>query len=64
MTDDYLQAKIFQDRATPADWCVECEDEHGRMEVAIFGGPNARERAIRYADRHYGDFAEINSAGY
>jgi hypothetical protein len=25
-------------------------------EVAIFSGPNARERAIRYADRQYGKF--------
>jgi hypothetical protein len=29
--------------------------------VAIFAGPNARERAIRYADRQYGRFEEAQS---
>jgi hypothetical protein len=34
-------------------------DDDGRIEVAIFAGPNARERAIRYADRQYGRFEEV-----
>jgi hypothetical protein len=29
------------------------------MEVAIFSGPNARERAIHYAERQYGIFEEV-----
>jgi hypothetical protein len=33
-------------------------------EVAIFSGPNARERAIRYADGQYGNFEEISLAPY
>jgi hypothetical protein len=64
MTDDYLQARIFRDRVTASDWRVECEDEDGATEVAIFSGPNARARAIRYANRQYGDFEEISLASY
>jgi hypothetical protein len=26
----------------------------------IFAGPKARERALRYADRQYGDFEEVS----
>jgi hypothetical protein len=29
-------------------------DQDGSSEIAIFSGPDARERAIRYADREYG----------
>jgi hypothetical protein len=61
---DYLRAKVFRDRVTPGDWRVECEVEDGAIEVAIFSGPNARERAIRHADRQYGDFEEISLARY
>ena len=64
MTDDYLQAKVFQDRATPGDWRVECEIEDDGIEVTIFRGPNARERAIRYADHHYRDFEEVSLVPY
>jgi hypothetical protein len=64
MIDDYLQAKVFQDRVMRGDWRVECEVEDGAIEVAIFSGPNARERAIRYADRHYRDFEETAAALY
>jgi hypothetical protein len=44
----------------PAQWRVEWFDDDGRCEVEIiFTGPNARERALRYADRQYGDFEEV-----
>jgi len=43
-------AIVFADRLYPGDW---------RVEVAIFVGPKARERAIRYADRQYGLFEEV-----
>jgi hypothetical protein len=39
---------------------VEREDEDGSVEVAIFSGSNALERAIRYADDQHGDFAEVS----
>jgi hypothetical protein len=64
MTDDYLRAKVFRDRVTHGDWRVECESEDGEIEVTIFSGPDARDRAIRYADRQYGDFEEVSLAPY
>ena len=59
-----MRAEVFEDRVTPGDWRVEREGEDGTIEVAIFSGPNARERAIRYADRQYGDFVERRYARY
>jgi hypothetical protein len=42
------------------DWRVEKIVDDGEIEVAIFGGPNARDRAIEYADwRYRGDFEEV-----
>lgn len=55
-------AKVFQDRRQPGDWCCEWINDNGGCELAIFAGPNAQERAIRYADRQYGDFEEISLA--
>jgi hypothetical protein len=46
-------AKVFEDRRCPGDWRVEWVDDDGAVEVAIFSGPNAREQALRYADRRY-----------
>jgi hypothetical protein len=52
-------AIVFADRLYPGDWRVEWIDDDGEKEVAIFAGPNARERALRYADRQYGLFQEV-----
>ena len=38
-------AKVFEDREWPGAWRVEWVDDYGGIEVAIFSGPNARERA-------------------
>jgi len=57
-------AKVFEDRITPGDWRVEWFDDDGGCEVAIFSGPNARERAILYADRQYGRFEEVSLSPY
>ena len=44
----------------PGEWRVEWyDDDHNLSEVAIFSGRNARERAIRYAERQYGDYEEV-----
>ena len=51
---DDFRAKVFRDRKHTEDWRVEKMDEDGSSEIAIFSGPDARERAIRYADREYG----------
>ena len=55
---------MFEDREWPGEWRVEWVDEDGGVEVAIFSGPNARERALCYADRQYGNFEEISLALY
>ena len=57
-------AKVFEDRQSPGDWRVEWFDDNGGCEVAIFSCRNARERAIRYADRQYGSFEEISLTPY
>ena len=59
-----MRAQVFEDRVTLGDWRVEREDDDGAVEVAIFSGPNARERAIRYADHQYGDFVEARYTPY
>jgi hypothetical protein len=46
-------AKVFEDRKSPGDWRVEKFDDDGGAEVAIFAGPDARDRAIEYADWRY-----------
>jgi hypothetical protein len=51
-------AGIFEDRQYPGVWRVEWFDDDGGSELAIFSGPNARERAIIFADRCYGDYEE------
>jgi hypothetical protein len=56
---DAEPARVFEDRMYPREWRVEWIDDDGGIEVAIFSGPRARERAIRYADRQYGHFEEI-----
>jgi hypothetical protein len=48
----------------PGEWRVEWVDDDGGIEVAIFAGPNARERALRYADRQYSDFEELKLNPY
>jgi hypothetical protein len=57
----YESAKVFEDRISPGDWRVEKIDDDGGIEVAIFAGPQARDRAIEYANwRCSGDFKEVN----
>ena len=60
-----FRAKLFRDREHNGDWRVEklCDDGES-IDVAIFSGGDARERAIRYADREYGAFDEIELEPY
>jgi hypothetical protein len=64
-TPDDFRAKVFRDREHIGDWRVEklCEDGES-IEVTIFSGGDARLRAIRYADREYGKFDEIELEPY
>ena len=55
-TPDDLRAKVFEDRERPGDWRVEKMDEDGGYDVVkVFTGPDAREKAIRYAEREFGE---------
>jgi hypothetical protein len=59
-TPDDFRAKVFRDREYTGDWRVEKLNDNGESyDVAIFSGAQARERAIRYADREYAAFDEI-----
>jgi hypothetical protein len=60
-TGQDLRAKVFRDREHTRDWRVEKMDDDGGIEVALFSGSDARQRAISYADRMYGEFDEIFS---
>ena len=62
---DDFRAKLFRDREHTGDWRVErvCEDGE-TIDVAIFSGGDARQRAIRYADREYGEFDEVELESY
>jgi hypothetical protein len=51
-------AKVFEDRLSPGDWRGEWEEDDGGVEVTIFSGPDARARAIQYADWRYRHFVE------
>jgi hypothetical protein len=53
-------AYLFEDRQSPDDWHVQWSDDQGGMEVTIFNGPRAHERAIRYAEREYGSFEKVH----
>jgi hypothetical protein len=54
-TPDDLRAKVFEDRETPGNWRVEKMDDEGGYEVVkVFTGPDARQQAIRYAEREFG----------
>ena len=52
-------ALVFEDRMYPGDWRVDWTGERGEVEVAVFSGRNARERAIRYAEQQYGIYHEV-----
>jgi hypothetical protein len=62
---DDLRAKVFRDRVSRDAWRVEKMDEDGGVEcIEIFGGSNARERAINYARHRFGEFDEIELEPY
>ena len=63
-TVDDLRAKVFRDREHTEDWCVKKMDEDRGIEIALFSGGDARQRAISYADREYGEFDEIELHPY
>jgi hypothetical protein len=64
-TAEDFRAKVFRDREHSGDWRVEKLNDDGEtIDVAIFSGGDARQRAIRYAEREYGAYDEIELAPY
>jgi hypothetical protein len=64
-TPEDFRAKVFRDREHTGDWRVEkLLDDGESSEVAILSGGDERQRAIRYADREYGTFDEIELEPY
>jgi hypothetical protein len=57
-------AKVFEDRECVGHWRVEWFDDDGGCEVEVFVGPDAGERARRYAEQRYGVFDEIRLEPY
>ena len=44
-----MEYEAFEDQKHSGDWRVEAFDEDGRCFVAIFAGPEAKQRAEEYA---------------
>lgn len=44
-----MEYEAFEDRKISGDWRVEAFDDDGRCFVAIFAGPQAKQRAEEYA---------------
>ena len=58
-------ARVFLDRhGNGGEWRVEWFNSDGGCEVAIFSGPNSRDRALRYADQQYAQFEEVSLTSY
>jgi hypothetical protein len=49
---DFL-AEVLGDAYAPGAWRVEKIDGEGGIELTIFVGPDAKDRAEEYATRHY-----------
>ena len=64
-TTDDLRCKVIEDFSVAGEWRVEKLNEDGSCEkVQIFRGRDARERAIDYAQRHFGEFDEVTLRSY
>jgi hypothetical protein len=48
-----MKATLFEDREVPGQFRVESIDDGGACEVAVFSGPNAKDRAIAFAGGNY-----------
>lgn len=48
-----IKATLIRDRLHPNDFRVEALDDEGGIEVSIFSGPNALDRAITFAGSEY-----------
>lgn len=55
MEQSYLKAEVIQRKDAPDSWGVEAIDFNGdgAIEMAVFSGPKAKERAYEYARSKY-----------
>ena len=53
-------ATLFEDRKVSGQYRVEAQDDDGGMEVAVFDGPNALDRAIIFASEYYGKWNDAH----
>jgi hypothetical protein len=58
MVRSNLVAEIVRVMTEPESWVLEAiaTSDDGAIEMAIFSGPMARQRAIEYAQEKYADF--------
>lgn len=49
----YIEVNIAPRRGAEGAWNVEAIDDDGSIEQAIFAGPDAEDRARRYAESEY-----------
>jgi hypothetical protein len=50
MRKAHLTHEVAESKDYPGQWHVEAVDDDGSVFVAVFSGPQARERAAEYAD--------------
>jgi hypothetical protein len=64
MTRSGLIAEIVKRRTAPESWTVEAiaMKDDGAIEIAIFSGPKAKERAVEYAAAKYTDYRVLADA--
>ena len=66
MMQTQFPAEVIKDATIPNAWRVEKldSDQDGGVDVTIFSGPSALERATEYAVWKYGNYqsAEVNAA--
>jgi hypothetical protein len=60
MQEGHFEAEIVQRSSAPISWSVESldTDGDGGVDVTIFSGPCAHDRAIEYAAWKYGAYTE------
>lgn len=60
MLNAQIEAEIALRSTAPLSWSVEAIDTDGEggVDVTIFSGPRARERAVEYAVWKYGIYSE------
>jgi ribosomal protein L37E len=64
-TEEKTIATLVEDRDTAGQYRVEAEDDDGGMEVSIFAGPGALDRAIFFASEYHDGWNDPQGlAGY